>query len=150
MKDGKQFSVYAGDLITKQVTAGGCKKLCPEATKNLDILMKFDDGFPKELHNEFGSVIWSSEMKSPDVMGNLLLVEECIYMNETGRYELIGSGGFGSYIIYVDGQEKIKNTFDIGKSQFFELEYDENSELMKMSHHGVFKTVLYAMFAPLE
>jgi hypothetical protein len=134
LKDGEKFSGYSGDLITMGTTSGtsgGCKIVCPESSKNLDILMNFQGGFPKEFRNPFGSLIWSSEIKSSEVMGNLLLVQECVYMNETGRYELIGSGGLGNYTIYIDGQEKMRNTFDIGKSQFFELDLDENSPMVE-------------------
>jgi hypothetical protein len=59
------------------------------------------------------------------------MIEVCISYNETGKFEMIGSGGFGNWTIFIDDMEKLRYSFDIRRSQFFEIDLDESSGLIQ-------------------
>jgi hypothetical protein len=127
LQDGISFSIYSGAYETKGITSGGCTKVCPEMTNAVDFLMEFDGGFPKELWSPLGSLLWSSELTPPPVMGSQLLYQGCIFPNETGTFKFVGSGGSGNWTAFFGGEVKLRHTFDIGKSQFFELEFETSN-----------------------
>jgi hypothetical protein len=128
LQDGEPFSSYKGEKLTKSSKDGGCKQNCSEGTVTFDFIMQFEGNFPKELRSPLRT-LWSSLVKPTPALENLVLIQDCVSINEVGTFELIGSGGFGNWTLFVDGHEKMRHTFDIGTSQIFEVSFENTSNI---------------------
>lgn len=133
LHNGKRFAFYDGLNETKTKVPGVCQRSCSTDSSSFDLLMSFKErDFPTSLKSPFSSeVLWSSNLQPLPSIADEVLIQRCLSIDHTGLFTLEGSGGVGSYSVYVDEKLSAQHIFDIGKMQTFPVSFDENDRAVR-------------------
>lgn len=124
-KDGSKFASYTGVNETKAVVPGYCDFSCESDEHQFDILIFSDREFPTIVNSSEELGLWSSISNKLPGIRSPVLIQRCLEktkdMERFTVYRRDSVEADGSYLVYLDKEEVVSQTFDIGASQVFKI-----------------------------